>query len=520
MALGEAVVAALASRGGCAGPIVDLGAAAVDVTLPLNHLFPSSVGGLSVPGTLRLTVLVGDHACLSEPHAAALGQLRDQLEPAPDDLDRRSRILVADIAPAAAATLPVSVVAQPAMLEVLRRRESGALAELVLRAVPLRHLNPYFVNRAVPAEMFVGRRSDVNELAHGGYTYAIVGARRIGKTSLGHMVRAEATRRSRLVCELNMGALGDLNDIWYVLNKRLATEVELSDLYRARPVLGQRWITSKLSEYDVLLGILQRREPGTLIILDECDRAIRRDRANNWEVFGRLQGLLDEARVKLILIGYEGLWTALKSDSFPLNEASHRIRIKVLGSLTQGEVEQLVTQPMAALGVTVQHTEVITRMYTITGGVPHVVQHLCQQLLNDPEVAEHRTVTADDLERLAHGKVITQFAQARFAQVADPLPRLQAFLSTDREDITIDAMLQRLDRFSFMTDDREVRLAFEQLVLYGIMRQLGDAEFAFTYPILQEEVRKQATDRAVTALVQRLEASFPRRPGQGGGAQS
>src|SRR5690606_26148852 len=113
----------------------------------------------------------------------------------------------------------------------------------------------------------------------------------------------------------------------------------------------------------------------------------------------------------------------------------------VLGSLTQGEVEQLVTQPMAALGVTVQHTEVITRMYTITGGVPHVVQHLCQQLLNDPEVAEHRTVTADDLERLAHGKVITQFAQARFAQVADPLPRLQAFLSTDREDITIDAML-------------------------------------------------------------------------------
>ncbi len=295
--------------------------------------------------------------------------------------------------------------------EVKRLLKSGdpvqRLKESMWRQVQPRALIPYNINLPAEGGMFFGRGSEVSRLMEETLTsFAIAGPGRIGKTSLLRRYKARA--------------------LW-AHTQQSKTRFFIS-LYNQTPDSTARYLAMNIDASrrsdritsDGLINFLryQKSRLGAPLelLLDEVDDVCQS------EAFQNLAEAAKNGLCRLLMCGRGDLLRAMLSPKSPLKGRVELIRVE---PLDEEEARGLILKPLNDLGLKIEQPgQLADQVLSLTGRLPHFIQHLCKGLAESAIDAHSDVITLDHLQKIKGDFLTAQFFIKSIVDLKDPKTRL------------------------------------------------------------------------------------------------
>ncbi|MCI0559788.1 MAG: ATP-binding protein [Nitrososphaera sp.] len=296
-----------------------------------------------------------------------------------------------------------------------------AFKRLILSQINLTTVSPFTITGPTPEKAFFGREAEIKEILEHieDGAYSIIGGRRIGKTSIvGRLHRNHFPASGYCSVYHDCSITPTYDSFFASIIRDWCPEPPLL----ASPTFGD---------------LIQSPPDGKpiILLLDEADKLVPFDRANDWKLFNKLRALVNSGRIRVILSGERTLRDAMRDPTSPLFNFANEI---LLGPLDFRAIEELITRPMKQLEIMIEHEEQVVRhIYDFTSGHPNVVQRLCRRLIEQLIEQKSRKITTHEVIRV----------------IEDPAFQREDFLSTYWEAATT---LERLISL-LMADDKSVR---------------------------------------------------------------
>lgn len=261
--------------------------------------------------------------------------------------------------------------------------EHRARLPVLLRcALPFAAANPYTPFQAgdVPPEMFFGRDDMARELQRPAGSCLVYGGRQLGKSALLRHVQRQFHHPEReqyawvedikLVGDLSAGQPTDA--VWR----------KLRDKFKEKGLISQRIRTEKSEEIARHIQKAVEEEPNrrVLVLFDEADKFLEADSRDSFRVVERLRTLMldTQHRFKVILAGLNNVQ---RFQGIPNQPLAHFGAPLCVGPLEPGAAQQLVRQPLEALGYRFVDDATVLRILSYTNYHPGLIQLFCQELL-------------------------------------------------------------------------------------------------------------------------------------------
>lgn len=365
---------------------------------------------------------------------------------------RRSQIAVLDSTDAA---------------EILLNLRSDALQYLthvIIRDVDLSLVSPFVSEGPTPNEMFFGRESEIRQIVEQirSQSFALVGGRKVGKTSLLQRLRQTVTDRGP-VLYVDCQAHPDREDFLRYLES--LTENGSPTEEKPRAPEAERVIRSLLaSRFGKEFGIL---------LLDEVDELFHSDShaASYTHVLSRaLRAVSQSSTATLVATGERALFELTRDPSSPHWNFCTPI---IIGPLSDDAAERLLAEPLAVLGIEVT-SDALDSAILQTARHPNLLQYLgsCLVELLSPvaKKGEPLTAAADHIQSLTSSLDFRNRFIRTFWSQATPLERLISLYLSCGTPKSSDEMIAVLRRDGITTPASEVEKALEFLELYSIAR--------------------------------------------------
>jgi len=350
------------------------------------------------------------------------------------------------------------------------------LLELLCKQLPLETLAPYEISSPVTGSRFFGREYEIRTILNHPLTdYAIVGVRRIGKTSL----LLELKRRLQ-----EMGDEGvyffDCSDFHsaddYI--QAVATEVDIRQRERMT-----------FQKFPNFLRVKSYQGKRTMVfLLDEVDRLIEFDRLDNWALLNTLRASSIKGFCRYILTGYRAVIEESLKEQAPLYNF---VTALPLGSLSRPETERLVTVPMENLGVSFgRRAELVGQIAQQTAGHPNFVQFYCYTLVQLLDREVRRCLSPSDLVAVHGDQEFERYVFRTFTANTTDLEKAIVYgMVLDRDEPftprDVDVCLKRRKMFAMGI---EIEQALDNLRTACVLEKQGQT-FAFAVPILPRLLR-------------------------------
>ncbi len=253
--------------------------------------------------------------------------------------------------------------------------------------------NPY--NCVVPGNLFVGYDEFLHELhddLRNGHSYALIGGRRCGKTSLLLQIAKDVREGSALspLCPLprllDIQAL-DQQPTPHLLFQRLyeltVEEIDAPTFSPDEPEGAYQQFLAALKKAAPLME--QRYGPFWVVIflIDELDAAA--DSLPNDQFFQNLRNFLMmsdyKTHFRVVASGVTGIAELIRSGTSPLNNLTR----KCLGILSRQDATRLIVSGFGAAF----DEESNNFLFQCTGRHPYLMQGILEKLWNDKGVADH-----------------------------------------------------------------------------------------------------------------------------------
>jgi hypothetical protein len=274
------------------------------------------------------------------------------------------------------------------------RRPTGELQDRLTFQIPLSLLAPYETSKPVIGSRFFGREFELRRILQGGESnFAIMGIRRIGKTSLMREIErrlreqvredAEEAAQNRIVfmdCSAIMSPQSFVREVVRKLHPQELARLE----NRQFPLY-----------FPDFLDRMARRFGGSLVfLLDEFDQMLAWH-AKDSTVLNALRASSNMGYCRYIIAGFREVMQAFSNLDSPLYNFAKPIRLK---EFTRDQAAQLVLGPLETLRVKFdRRNEVVDRIYSETAGQPNLVQFYCSILVEQLDSTGTRTISPESL---------------------------------------------------------------------------------------------------------------------------
>lgn len=354
-----------------------------------------------------------------------------------------------------------------------------ALRRAVLAQVNIQNYAAFIVNGSTPDHMFFGREAELRTVCENVRvtSYAVIGGRRIGKTSLLsrlHRVRLPAVGFRTLYLD--------------------CSTVSTYEAFLNAPIRDWKPDVppqAPMTFGNLILGHGQNRafqsDRPLVMLLDEVDKLVPSDRANDWRLFNALRAMANSGRVQVVLGGERTLRDALRDASSPLFNFTNEM---LIGRLEFHAVVELITKPMEQLNVELDDPiNIVRRIYDFTSGHPNVVQRLCRRLIERLDQTNTRQLTLEIVNQALEDPdfIRKDFLETYFSR-ASTLEHLCALLMAGNLELRrLSAVHEALSRFEVAATLNQVDAALERLVdMRNILERTRDGyDFAVSaFPLI------------------------------------
>jgi photosystem II stability/assembly factor-like uncharacterized protein len=297
----------------------------------------------------------------------------------------------------------------------IAKRRERQLTRLLLRQMDLTVVSPYVTFGPVPENMFFGRDQEIKVITRTiqDASFAIVGGRKIGKTSL-------LTQINRLLAQTPGAAP------FYLDCQAITDHAAFFEAIRSRwqlAPMGHAPCPSTPSEtFEQLLALLPRQDALPIILLDEVDGLLAFDQTQQYSLFRAFRALSQEKRCRFVFCGEQVLNRELQDAQSPLFNFCQALN---LSFLTPESVRRVILEPMEEMGVSLSEPDaLVDQIAELSSRHPNIVQYICQQLLVQLGARDARTVTPGDLQAISESRYFADYFLSVIWGSATPLEKL------------------------------------------------------------------------------------------------
>ncbi len=367
------------------------------------------------------------------------------------------------------------------------RRPTGELLDIISAQVPISYLpsSPYGTRAPVTGSRFFGREHEVSRiLANPDTNHAILGIRRIGKTSLLReterilLEQEAAARVVYLECSDLLSTDDYIREVVRKLNPRELPRLELQKYVFFFPNFLERMSKQFKSKI--------------IFLLDEVDNLVIMQRGD-WELFRMLRASSNKGACQYIIAGFrEAMREQYMLDS-PFYNFTQEIR---LSEFTRQQARNLVVTPMENLRVRFKNEdEVISRIYEETAGHPNLIQYYCLILLRQLDQTGEREISPKSLIDVYADEGFTSHLLTSFMQNTENREKalIYALMMSTKEAGSKGFGQEEIDNVlrkgGISLPQKDIDEACNVLTLAGVIHRKGK-EFYFTSPVFTKVLQQ------------------------------
>jgi len=358
--------------------------------------------------------------------------------------------------------------------------------EIILKQVKPSAISTYNTDGPATATFF-GRQNEMGKIIKARKkNFAILGARKIGKTSL----------LKKIMDELPTNFLPIYLDLEAPQDQTHQTFLNLLTNEMSRAYYWFDKIAADFSNIRNVIRTLRQQTTRTpIFILDEIDALIKYDRENNYRLLKTFRSLFNEGLVHFIISGYEELFYEKHRRDSPLYNFCHSLQ---LDKLEKNEALDLVTIPMERIGVTYNNPDDRELMLHYTSQHPNLLQFFCVHLIEKIEThdqEEHqRIIFREDIESVydsaEYESYIIDDFYLFFKEDVRPIERLIVLLfihsCPDQECLTAIEINKLLKNNDVSIPSTRLTHYLDSLILRYILTKERGGKYRFALPIFPE----------------------------------
>ncbi|MBB3909735.1 DpnII family type II restriction endonuclease [Sphingomonas desiccabilis] len=363
------------------------------------------------------------------------------------------------------AVLPVNIViVGPRLLRQIARaaRPVDVLNKAVLDQSDLSKVSPFILSNATPTRMFFGRDAEAATIIGTVSTnsVALLGSRRIGKTSLLRHVRQELDDANFLPFFGDCQTVKTWSDFAALAKSQWGFEAEKD--FRPQHLGG------------LISAMKAGSEKPVVILLDEIDQLLEWDRLHEVDsvpeaFFRACRSLSQEGAAQFV---FSGERTIAQRIWDPQSPHWNFCRPLSLAQLTRDASTLLLIQPLKAIGIRiVDETSFGALAWRLTSGHPQISQFLGDRLVRRLDSRPNRQdleLSADDVKAVAETYEYAEHYLSTYWGQANPLER-EISLIVAEGGILPAGLLRRLKTSHPELDEAKLQAALRMLELYGIV---------------------------------------------------
>jgi AAA+ ATPase superfamily predicted ATPase len=231
-------------------------------------------------------------------------------------------------------------------------------------------LSPYQRNKPASGWRFFGRSKQLVEIMEGDENVVVVGARRVGKTSL--MLEAERRLREQGV-NVYYVDVQDCRSANEVVGEvaRVVSPREAARAFKHHEVLHD-------SVFSTLLKQMSANADRTVLLLDELGNVISQLPKEDWTFIGLLRKYGARTGMKVVMSCFQEVYFKQQTEfGGPLINFANTLRLEVF---THKEVEEFVVEPLSFWKGAGNRQELVNLVMSRVGAHPYFLQFFCHAL--------------------------------------------------------------------------------------------------------------------------------------------
>jgi len=335
-------------------------------------------------------------------------------------------------------------------------------------------------------------------------SFVIVGARRIGKSSL--------TMRVKDVLD-ELGIYSFYMDLEYPKNQDYKTFLTRIEQEFKKRFKRNFHFNESLDNFVREIKELDIGDKRLVLILDEIDELLKFDQNNDYELLRAFRMLFHERCCQIILSGFEVLYNSIRDMKSPLYNFGGELK---LGPLEEEYALDLITEPMRNIGINYENPEVRHLILGYTSCHPNLLQFFCKQLIEkiSERETEKRTIFKDDIEELFNVEydkyILHDFYM--FYEDIDDLEKLIVLLlaesESDENDYSFLLIKDKLKGTWIELLEGKIHKTIQKLVLRFILIDKGQGRYSFALPHFPAMLKKRIDSDFLKSLIKRLQMDY------------
>jgi hypothetical protein len=233
-------------------------------------------------------------------------------------------------------------------------------------------LCPYVRDMPAREWRFFGRRRELDRLVGSKENFMVIGARRIGKTSLLRQAKLELEKEGYETVFVDAQTCIGERELTHAIMK----EVSLRDfqaLERRNQLTDERFLEMALKR---LSG-----ERKMIILIDELGNVISQMKGDGWKVIGTLRQFAQSGRIRIIGSAFQEFFIKQQEDfGGPFVNFAATLR---LNGFRDAEIDDFVTNPLQVWAETPNPSQVRETVLQAVGRHPMLLQYFCHAVYSN-----------------------------------------------------------------------------------------------------------------------------------------
>jgi hypothetical protein len=342
-----------------------------------------------------------------------------------------------------------------------------ALAPAFMQAlgdqIELLIFSPYQVKGPTNPDMFFGRGGEIARILEsiGESSVVVLGARRMGKTSVLHFVARILEERGSLLLYLNGDPIADYDSFFAAMATSWQPRFPELNLEGYASINGFARFVSDLAARDPEIPIVFQ--------FDEVDLLLKYDAGDgrNELLFRMFRSLAQQQRCQFI---FSGERTLLDKQHDPQSRFFNFTKPVELRLFDLKVTSDLVQRPMSLVQIGLENPDQIcTMIFEETSGHPNLIQYICDALLTQAGSADTRLITEEMVRHTVESPEYVQEYQSTFWSQATPLEKAASIVVSEAGSVGEGEILTTLRGFGFKVTMSEVQRGLRYLGLSQLL---------------------------------------------------
>ncbi len=371
---------------------------------------------------------------------------------------------------------------------------------VILSKLSLQKVSPY--QTTGPAKATFYGRSKTIDLVCGARnrSFAIVGARKIGKSSLLYKIAEQSPPNTDYIF---MDMQIEINSYEAFLK---ALELEIQ-----RTLNQTVGFEGEVSNMPGIFRGFFRQGKRIIFILDEIDHLIEFDREHNYKILKIFRSMAQNNFCQFVLAGFKTLYRDKRDIESPLYNFCEEIQ---LTPLEKEAALDLITSPMKSIGVEYQNPSDRELIMVYTVCHPNLIQFFGKHLIDSIEKHEReedrRTIFREDIEKLfdtRYEEYIIDEIYMIFSDIND-LNKLIIIMiieeTAHKETVSTEEIKKKLMEQGINLPINRVQQDLKLLEMRFILKDSGKGRFSFALPVFPGMLKKRIDEDFKATLLQEL----------------